>query len=91
MVALATAAVAEAPLPVQHVGRDDGDDAGDHLRGHRLGFENRQLEGVENCCVDDECGAADDGKFDQLMVALRIGLDHPGKARDGGIGKGHNK
>lgn len=41
--------------------------------------ENRQLEGVENCCVDDECGAADDGKFDQLMVALRIGLDHPGR------------
>jgi hypothetical protein len=90
MMALAAAAIAEAPLPVQHVGRDDRDDARDHLGGDRLGLENRQFQGVENCRVDDERGAADDGKFDQFMVALRIGLNDLGQARDCGIGEGHN-
>ena len=37
MVMFATAPVAEAPLPVQDVGRDDRDDAGDDLGGDRLG------------------------------------------------------
>ena len=90
MVALAAPAIAEAPLPVQDVGRDDRDDARDHLGGHRLGLENRQLQGVENRRVDDERGAADDGEFDQFVMALRIGLDDPGQARDCGIGEGHN-
>ena len=88
--ALAAAAVAEAPFPVQHVGRDDRDDARDDLGGYRLGLENRQLQGVENRRVDDECGAADDGEFDEFVMALREGLNDPGQARNRGFGEGHN-
>ena len=88
--AFAAAAVAETPLPVQHVGRDDRDNAGNYFGGYRLGLKNRELQRVENCRVDNECGAADDGKFDQLMVAHRKGLNDPGKARNCGIGKGHS-
>ena len=90
VMALAATAVAEAPLPVQDVGRDDGDDAGNHFGGYRLGLENRQFQRVENRRVNYESGAADNGEFDQLVVAQRKGLKHPGKTRDRGIGKGHS-
>ena len=37
VVALPAAAVPEAPFPVEDVGRDDRDNAGDDLGGHGLG------------------------------------------------------
>ena len=60
VVALTAAAVPEAPFAIENVGRDHRDDAGDDLRGDRLGLQHGQLERVEHRRVDDERRRADD-------------------------------
>ncbi|KPG44829.1 hypothetical protein AN916_09685 [Mycobacteroides immunogenum] len=72
------AAVAEAPFPIKDVGGDDRDDAGDDLGGEGLGFQDRQLERVEDARVDDEGGGADNAELDQLVVPLGDRPDEPG-------------
>ena len=78
VVAFAAAAVAEAPFPVEDVGRDHRDDAGDDLGRHGLGLQHRELERVEDRRVDDEGGRADDRELDQLVVPLEVRPDRPG-------------
>ncbi|SKV09661.1 Uncharacterised protein [Mycobacteroides abscessus subsp. abscessus] len=78
MVPLPAASVTETPLPIEDVGGDDGDDAGDDFRGEGLGLQDRQLEQIEDARVDDEGGGADDAELDQLMVPLGDRPDEPG-------------
>ena len=91
MVAFAAAAVAEAPLPVEHVGRDHRDDAGDDLGRHRLGLEDRQLQRVEDRRVDDERRGADDRELDELVMPFGKGPDRSGQPSDRGISKRHSE
>ena len=89
--ALAAAAVAEAPFAVEDVGRDHGDDAGDDLRRDRLGLQHRQLERVEDRRVDDERRRADDRELDELVMPFGVRPDRAWQPRDRGIGEGHKE
>ena len=89
VMAFPPAAVTEAPFPIEDVGGDHRDDSRDDLRCDRLGFQDRQLERVENRRVDEKSGGADDRELDQLMMPLSKRPERPWQPVDRGISKRH--
>ena len=83
--------VLERPLAVENVRRDHRDDAGDDLGRDRLGFEDRQLECVEDARVDEEGRSADDREFDQLAVTQSDVTKRLGYAGNDPVDKWHNR
>ena len=71
MVAFASAAMLECPLAIEEVAQQGREDTRDDLGDHRLLFEHRQAQRVEDHEVEDHRRATYDGELDQLAVPNR--------------------